>query len=250
MDSFLLIGQSNMAGRGKLQDAHEIDTSRIYTLRNGRWQEMFRPLHPDRSFSGVCLAESFAERYAQKYDMDVGLICCADGGTSLDQWQPGELLFDNAVFQAKLAQRTSRIVGVLWHQGESDCFAELYPTYQVRFENMMRAFRNELDLQDVPFIVGGLGDFLKESNYLKNCCDNYIYVNQALKKIAAENPMTGFASAEGLTSNSDHLHFNAESLYEFGLRYFDAFERLGGIGDQTHDAGQKEDLIRTKLELL
>ena len=32
----------------------------------------------------------------------------------------GELLFDNAVFNAKLAQRTSVISGVLWHRGEAD----------------------------------------------------------------------------------------------------------------------------------
>ena len=32
--SFLLIGQSNMAGRGYLAEAHEIDTTHIKTLRN------------------------------------------------------------------------------------------------------------------------------------------------------------------------------------------------------------------------
>ncbi len=36
MHLFLLIGQSNMAGRGYLKEAKEIDASRIYTLRNGR----------------------------------------------------------------------------------------------------------------------------------------------------------------------------------------------------------------------
>ena len=68
--SFLLIGQSNMAGRGRLDEAIEVDTEHIKVLRNGRWQGMFRPINPDRSFSGVNLAESFAERYAQKYGVD------------------------------------------------------------------------------------------------------------------------------------------------------------------------------------
>lgn len=36
MHSFLLIGQSNMAGRGKLSEATAVDSSRIYTLRNKR----------------------------------------------------------------------------------------------------------------------------------------------------------------------------------------------------------------------
>ena len=59
--SFLLIGQSNMAGRGFLAEAEPIDTceGRIKVLRNGRWQTAFRPVNPDRSFSGTCLNTSF-----------------------------------------------------------------------------------------------------------------------------------------------------------------------------------------------
>lgn len=244
MHAFLLIGQSNMAGRGYLNEAHEIDTSHIYTLRNGRWLNMFRPINPDRSFSGVSLAESFAEAYSKKHNVDVGLICCADGGTTLDQWMPGELLFDNAVNNAKLAARTSEIVGVLWHQGESDCTEERYPTYQARFEIMMQALRKELNLNNTPFILGGLGDYL-ELYPLKN----YIHINQALKSIAENNEMVGFVSAEGLTANPDNLHFNAESLYHFGIRYFEEFEKLN-VNQRLSDKKITEDIVRNKMELL
>lgn len=143
--SFLLIGQSNMAGRGHLNEAIALITKNIVTLRNGRWQGLFRPINPDRPFSGTNLGEIFASRYAEKYGVTVGLICCADGGTSLNQWQPGGLLFDNAVYQARLAQRTSTIAGVLWHQGEADCSPELYATYRQRFLPIMQALRKELD---------------------------------------------------------------------------------------------------------
>lgn len=225
MHSFLLIGQSNMAGRGFLNEAHPIDTSRIYTLRDGQWQTMTRPINPDKSEAGVSLAESFAEQYARKHNADVGLICCAEGGTTLDQWKPGDRLFNNAIKQAKLAQNTSTIVGILWHQGESDCPGDLHLTYQARFETMMQALQKELNLYDVPFIVGGLGDYLKLLPYGNPDYVNYIHINNALKKIAADNKMVSFVSAEGLTSNPDNLHFNAASLYEFGLRYFETFEK-------------------------
>ena len=119
--SFLMIGQSNMAGRGKINEVEPIKNDKIKVLKNGRWQNMFSPVNPDRVTSGISLAESFADEYAKEHNVEVGLIPCADGGTSLSQWREGGLLFDHAVFQAKLALRTSEIVGVLWHQGEVDC---------------------------------------------------------------------------------------------------------------------------------
>ena len=103
--SFLLIGQSNAAGRGLLSEAEPLDTcdGRLKVLRNGRWQKMFRPVNPDRKFSGTSLAESFAREYALDHpEVNVGIIPCADGGTSLNQWREGGLLFDHAVMTAKL----------------------------------------------------------------------------------------------------------------------------------------------------
>ena len=223
--SFLLIGQSNMAGRGYIEDAENIDTSRIKILRNGCWVDMFRPINPDRSFSGVSLAESFAESYAEKYDVDVGLVCCADGGTRLEQWKKGGLLYDNAVYQAKLAQRTSVISGILWHQGEADCDEALYPTYEERLTEFVNSLRNELDLHDVPFLIGGLGNFLSECS-LNDNLKNYTHINEAMKNVAQKDEMMSYVTADGLTSNPDHLHFNSKSLYEFGRRYFCEFEKI------------------------
>ena len=48
-------------------------------------------------------------------------------------------------------------------------------------------------------------------------------VEKAVKMMHAENDDIRYVSAEGLTSNDDHLHFNTESLREFGKRYFAAF---------------------------
>ena len=186
---------------------------------------MFRPIHSDRATSGVSLAESFAEAYVKKYGVDVGLICCADGGTSLDQWQRGELLYDNAVAQARLAARSSTIVGVLWHQGETDCARGLWDTYGERLEKMMRSLREDLGLDTVPFILGEIGDYLAECPISENL-KHYGRINEQLRTVAASNENVGCASARGLTSNPDLLHFSAESLYEFGLRYFREFEKL------------------------
>ena len=84
--SFLLIGQSNAAGRGYLHEAEPLETcdGRLLVARNGLWLKMFRPVNPDRKFSGTCLAETFAKAYAEANpDVQVGIVPCADGGTFL-----------------------------------------------------------------------------------------------------------------------------------------------------------------------
>ncbi|MBR2621454.1 MAG: sialate O-acetylesterase [Clostridia bacterium] len=250
--SFLLIGQSNMAGRGALSSAEPLDNmgGRLKVLRNGRWQQMYRPLNPDRPFSGTCLAESFAAAYAQGHPgVDVGIIPCADGGTSLDQWQEGGLLFDNAVNCAKLARRTSHLAGILWHQGESDCGENQHPLYLEKITKIMQALRRELDADAVPLVVGGLGDFLKDMIQMPQLV-NYPYVNEALIKFAEITPNTAFASAKGLTSNPDNLHFNHASLQEFGLRYYAAFKALEDSSRLPDQTGKTDDAPRTAMELL
>lgn len=223
--SILIIGQSNMAGRGFVNEVEPIINDKLYVLRNGRWRSMYTPVNPDRVTSGVNLVESFADLYAKEHNVDVGIIPCADGGTSLDQWQVGGLLFDHACYLAELASRTSTIAAVLWHQGESDCSDELYPLYEKKLTVILDAFRDKLNLHDVPFLLGGLGDYLQFCDRSEKY-KNYIHVNEALKKVADKDKMMQFVSAEGLESNPDKLHFSAQSLREFGVRYYNEFVKI------------------------
>ena len=214
-----------MGGRGFRDEVPKIENDRLFVLRNGRWRAMYVPVNPDRVTSGINLAESFADAYAREHGVDVGMIPCADGGSSLDQWQVGGLLFDHACYMAELASRTSTIAAVLWHQGESDCREERYPLYEEKLAVIMAAFRERLGLHDVPFLLGGLGDFLADCPRGERF-KNYVYVNEALEHYAQKTPMTGFVSAKGLLANPDNLHFSAVALREFGLRYYEAFGAL------------------------
>lgn len=226
LHSFLLIGQSNAAGRGFREEVEPLTNEEdLLVLRNGLWRPMYIPVNPDRKTSGVCLAESFAALYAKEKGVQVGIIPCADGGSSITQWMPGEPLFDHACYQSELASRSSTIAGVLWHQGESDCSVDQYPFYQEKLAHVIRAFREKLKLHDVPFLLGGLGD------YLANCekypkCQNYFHINKQIEAFVKEEPMTGFVSAKGLSGNPDHLHFSAAALREFGTRYYAEFLKL------------------------
>ena len=244
MYSFLLIGQSNMAGRGKIDEVEPINNNRLYILRNGRWQNMFVHINPDRAFSGISLAESFADSVSKYYGADIGLIPCADGGTTLEHWKKDDLLYTNALYQAKLAMRTSEIAGVLWHQGESDCADGKYQIYKEKCTEIFEALRSDLGLKDQPFLVGGLGSFL--ANFDDNG-KNYPFVNSALKEMEKENDYIGYVSADGLTANPDNLHFNAKSLREFGTRYFEKFKGMNKIITKN---SEKFDANLSSMELL
>ena len=139
---------------------------------------------------------------------------------------------------------------MLWHQGESDVSEWGYTTYRERFEKVMASLRRDLSLDDVPFILGGLGDFLKDFPSQETLRTNYVHVNRALREIADNNPLTGFASAEGLACNPDNLHFSADGLYKFGLRYFDELERLRDPNKVYPDKSDMDSAIRTEMELL
>jgi hypothetical protein len=248
--SFLLIGQSNAAGRGFLNEAEPLDTcgGRLKVMRNGLWLTMYRPVNPDRQFSGVSLAESFAKEYALAHeDVEVGIIPCADGGTSISKWMPGEILFDNAVNCVKLAMRKTELKGILWHQGEADCYSGKYELYADRFKVMIDALRSELGCPDVPVIIGALGDYLANFGD-KGISQNYTKINAILENLSKECPNCAYVSAEGLSGNPDNLHFSSAALKEFGERYYKAYERFDAV--QTAAAAAEENTERSSLELL
>lgn len=247
--SILILGQSNMGGRGFPNEVEPICSDRLFVLRNGRWRKMYVPVNPDRVTSGINLSESFADLYAKDHDVDVGIIPCADGGSSLDMWQVGGLLFDHACYMAELASRTSTIAAVLWHQGESDTREDQYPVYEEKLTVILDAFRQKLNLHDVPFLLGGLGDYLQYCERLAQF-KNYVHVNAALRRVAEKMPMTSYVPAEGLGANPDNLHFSAAALREFGVRYYEEFVK---IEDKNKDFVQKttfDNAIKTEIEHL
>ena len=223
--SFLMLGQSNMAGRGFINEVPPIYNERIQMLRNGRWQMMTEPINYDRPVAGVSLVSSFADAWCSENKEDtIGLIPCAEGGSSLDDWAIDKVLFRHAISEAKFAMETSELAGILWHQGETDSFNGNYKTYYKKLLLIIETLRKELNAPDIPLIIGGLPDFLGKEGFGKNCTE-YALVNKELEKFASEQDNCYFVTAKGLTSNPDGIHIDAVSQRKFGLRYFEAFSK-------------------------
>ena len=228
MKSFLMIGQSNMAGRAPVGSFPPPQGEHIFVFRMGRFRPFGQPVNTDRMqpgfVSGIGLAEYFAEACVGDTGWDVGLIPCADGGTGISLWAPGEILYDHAVFMAKLAMRTSELAGILWHQGENDAGdPEKVALYESRFLDMIGHMRHELGMPDIPVVIGELSELRPDGGY----DENQAKVNVILNKIAAEHDDIAIASSEGL-SLFDGIHFDGASDAEFGKRYYKAYRSIAG----------------------
>ena len=228
--AFLLIGQSNMAGRGEFADVAPISNKLCYMLRMGRWQKMSEPINPDRAIlegkfhSGVGLSASFADDLANATGERVGLIPCADGGTALSQWMPGTVLYDHAVMQCKLAQRSSRLRGILWHQGETDCIDDArVDAYKEKFIIMITALRRDLGDETLPVVIGELSHHIDP---VWGRAERVERFNGILAEIAREVPYCALVGAEGLGMKPDGIHFDAVSYRELGHRYYRAYAAL------------------------
>ena len=225
--SFLMIGQSNMAGRGEFGEVEPISNNKCFMLRMGRWQLMNEPINPDRSIltgefhSGIGLAASFADELSKHANIEVGLIPCADGGTKIKQWQPGELLYDHAVAMAKLAMRTSELCGIIWHQGESDCIQLNEDKYRQDFLNVMNSLRKDIGI-NLPIIIGEISDKITDKWEL----DSVDKMNILLHKLQKEIPLCEIVSVEGLELKDDGIHFNSKSCRELGKRYFEKYKEI------------------------
>lgn len=221
---YLLAGQSNMAGRGKIDTvSKQVNPAILMLNKNGDWVEATDPLHFDRpSMVGVGPGLSFARTMLGKNKkIKIGLIPCAVGGSSIDVWQAGkEYLkdhpYDDAIRRAKIAMSSGVIKGILWHQGEADSKDEKAKHYMENLKKLIADFRKDLDAPELPFVAGELGYYR----------ENYKLINAVLKNLPEEVPNTGLASAEGLVHKGDGTHFDTPSARELGKRFAAVMQAL------------------------
>jgi hypothetical protein len=227
---FLLAGQSNMAGRGIVEEQDRLPHPRVLALdQGGDWVPAIDPIHFDKPFAGVGPGRTFGITLAEADPtVTVRLIPCATGGSPLSAWRPGEFWdqtrshpYDDTISRTRRAMEDGVLKGILWHQGEGDCNAESARDYAANLEALISRLRKDLEAPGVPFIIGQLGPFLD------NAASPYVVrVNDAHISVAQKIDGAGFVASTGLTSVGDNLHFDARSQREFGRRYAEVYQRL------------------------
>lgn len=249
----LLAGQSNMSGRGYLTENDVTDIPGLTALRwDGVWIPAADPFNFDRlnvlglnnssdpfeektldingvRRCGVGPGRTFGRLLLERFpDREIGLVPVSVGGTSVSAWMPGgkdrysdRHPYDDAVKLARKAQECGDFAVILWHQGESD--AKLRTAdYKEKLKTVINNLRTELGIPEVPVVLGEIGYFLNSEFDISG-------YNQLIREAASELDNAGCVSAEGLTDRGDALHFDTQSQYELGKRYFAEYCRLAKI---------------------
>lgn len=216
---YLLVGQSNMAGRGVLTTEYRnlSQPNVMMLIKDGKWVEASHPLHfdkPARAEVGPGL--SFGLEMAKANPtVRIGLIPCAVGGTAIESWEPGAMdpvtkkyPYDDAITRLRLAMKSGVIKGIIWHQGEANSRPERSVGYLEKLETLIGRLRENAKDKNLPFVAGELGRYR----------DSYQLVNDQLKQLPSKVKNTALASSEGLVHKGDNTHFDAASATELGKR--------------------------------
>jgi hypothetical protein len=237
VDIYLLLGQSNMKGRGVVPLV-QADNPLIVNMNmaDNLWYEARHPLHkagvPDlidgSDNAGVGPGLDFARGVlSQTNGVRIALVPCAAGGSWIDLWAPGVLFYTNTIYRAQKALADgpvgkTRIKGVLWLQGESDAIDTRYAAYKSKLTNIVQHLRTDLNEPDLPFIACTIGSFI-DSNYYPRVAE----INDALLSLPESELNTACVDARDLTGHiGDNMHYNTESQVIIGGRYFDALRLM------------------------
>lgn len=179
-DVWILAGQSNMQGIGRMVDIKPNANPAIRALYiPNEWGMANHPLHElgkshykvhsvtfhkeltNVNIRGAGPGLAFAEKMYELTHVPQGLIASAHGGRNLyKDWDPdklkdGEYSLYGATYERYL-DSGSNVAGVFWYQGCSDANQEMVSSYTDNMIKLVEAFRRDFQAE-LPFIQVQIG---------------------------------------------------------------------------------------------
>ena len=233
-DVYLLIGQSNMAGRGLFEAKDTTDAIEGVWLLNadGGPEPAVAPLNKystirkELSLQGYNPGCEFGRIMHKETGRPILLVVNARGGSHIAEWQPdnSNSYFKDAVRRTNEAMRYGKLKGILWNQGETDVQKKTWD-YPEKFSRMITSLRSELGAEDIPVVIGQVGRWnWAPKEDIERFNDSIV---PATSKLV---PVCTYVSSKGLErrfkDKERDPHYSRKAQIELGRRYAEAIKSL------------------------
>lgn len=232
---FLLAGQSNMNGLGKVENLPEpykrdFEKVKVWDSEDKKWV----PLSPgvvnkDGKTFGPELSFGHAITEVLPGD-DIRLVKFAVNGTALyNDWAPKEgpqykgfmRTAKAALADLDAAKADYEIAGMLWLQGESDALEHKAETYEKNLTAFIDHMRTEFKTPDMPFIIA------RVCTHYGGKSGQAQIVREAQVKIAEEDENVAWFDTDDCEPVI-YGHYNARGQVKIGNRFAEKYKDIRG----------------------
>jgi hypothetical protein len=229
LDVFLLIGQSNMSGRGVMIASDSLTPiASTWLFKDSlTWEPARNPLNRYSTLEAGSAANQVGPGFGFATEMlrllpgkEFGLVVNARGGSSIVSWAKGTQYYKDALTRARQAGKAGKLKGILWHQGETD---KGDAAYLDKLVGLMESLRMDLGDTALPVIAGQIGQFDA----------SHAAFNARILKLPERLAHSAVVKSDGLVDRGDRLHFDRASQITLGKRYAAAAMALVYRGSTT-----------------
>lgn len=222
LDIYLVIGQSNMAGRADIEKQDRDTLENVFLYRGDSiktWEKAANPMNKystirkDIKLQKLGPSYTFAREMAKVSDNPIGLVVNAKGGSNIKEWKPGTTFYKEAVRRTKAALKFGTLKGIIWHQGESNTSA--VDAYMGQITELIDSLRADLGNPGLPFVAGQLSEDKPKRHAF----------NVMIVTLPSFVSNTAVVSTEG-TKTMEGTHFNSVSQRMLGERYAAEMKKL------------------------
>ena len=234
-DVWILAGQSNMEGIGHLKNAAKPHPMVRALYLNDRWNTAKDPINNlslaiDRvhwfdgkprsrgKHVGAAPGVAFGQNMHRRTGVPQGLIPCAHGGTSMEQWDPAIRDRGDESFYGAMCRRFNahgrRVAGVVWYQGEKDAASEASDAYTSRMKTFVAAVRRDMHDPKLPFVLVQIARVIG-GNVARH--DPWTSVQDQQRRLPEVISNCSVVPAVDLPLD-DHIHISAAGQNQLGVR--------------------------------
>ncbi len=257
-DLWVMGGQSNMQGVGVLRDAIKAHPLvQMFSMRD-QWSKAVEPInfcpgaldkvyHGQDKFrsdledkalrigllKGVGPALSFANYLSKHFNIPIGLIPCAKGGSAMHEWDPAlKLAGGDSLYGAclrRIEAAGGKIKGMIWSQGCSDASHKDAQLYTRRMENLIANLSNDLQ-QAIPWIMTQINGFYDTN---RHNLDPLAWTSIRQQQFELETIIPNVRCVTTVDLDlDDGIHISAKSQHRVGQRLAKAATKLCGYDKQ------------------